>query len=275
MTALKWKVKIGLAALVLITYSCKNLFPFTTEDNTKSHEFSGGLVCLATSCNKGGTPTGTGTSTISLTSITYNGSPYILNEGGAITAQTPTILPTNAIVTSCSASPALPSGLILSNVNCAISGTPSASSFATKYTISATNSSGSVTTQIAMVSCATNSKTVFISTEKFDGNLGGTAGADSKCNIAANRPNSSKTYKVDISGSFTIVSGGNYCKVETDTSKYYWSGDTAHSCSTFIYPTSYQWTSNSSGQIAFIFNATNDLQTGSCASLYHLQCVEQ
>jgi hypothetical protein len=51
-------------------------------------------------------------------------------------------------ITNCSISPPLPSGLIFNNSSCEISGTPNVSSNLTNYTIQATNSVGSTTSNI-------------------------------------------------------------------------------------------------------------------------------
>ena len=54
-----------------------------------------------------------------------------------------TITPTvTGTVTSCSAAPALPTGLGINSSTCAISGTPTVSQGATGYTITASNGSG-------------------------------------------------------------------------------------------------------------------------------------
>lgn len=91
---------------------------------------------------------GTGTETTSAPSaLTYTGSPYSFAKGTAITTQTPTVTGT---ITSCTASPTLPTGLSIATTTCAISGTPTANQAATSYTVTATNSAGSTTATISI-----------------------------------------------------------------------------------------------------------------------------
>lgn len=56
----------------------------------------------------------------------------------------------SGIVTSCSVSPALPTGLALNTSTCAITGTPTGTSPATNYTITASNASGSANTTVTI-----------------------------------------------------------------------------------------------------------------------------
>ena len=51
-------------------------------------------------------------------------------------------------VTSCSVTPALPTGLALDAANCTVSGTPTATQAATSYTVTASNSAGSTTASV-------------------------------------------------------------------------------------------------------------------------------
>jgi hypothetical protein len=77
--------------------------------------------------------------------ISYSGSPYTYYAGTAISSLTPAV--TNS-PTSYSISPALPAGLSLNTLTGVISGTPTAASAATTYTVTATNASGSGNTTI-------------------------------------------------------------------------------------------------------------------------------
>jgi uncharacterized repeat protein (TIGR01451 family) len=56
----------------------------------------------------------------------------------------------SGIVTSCSVNPSLPAGLTLNTTTCAITGTPTGTSPATNYTITASNSSGSRNTTVTI-----------------------------------------------------------------------------------------------------------------------------
>lgn len=88
---------------------------------------------------------GTATTSINITvkdvapSISYVGSPFTYTTGTAISSLTPSN--SGGPPTSCTVSPTLPTGLSLSSA-CVLSGTPSAISAATNYTITATNSGG-------------------------------------------------------------------------------------------------------------------------------------
>lgn len=67
------------------------------------------------------------------------------------TTITPSTLNTNgAAITSCTISPALSSGLSINNTTCVISGTPTATSMATIYTVTATNLAGSTNAAVTI-----------------------------------------------------------------------------------------------------------------------------
>lgn len=125
-------------------------------------------LALSSNCEITGTPTatqastnytitatnsaGTGTTVISITvnlappsALTYTGSPYIFLQNTGISPLTPTFTGT---VTSCSASPTLPTGLTINNTTCVISGTPTGTQAATGYTITASNAFGNTTANI-------------------------------------------------------------------------------------------------------------------------------
>ena len=129
-----------------------------------------GLSLNSTTCAISGTPsvsqvatdytitasnvTGSTTATISIyiliqppSSLTYPGSPFLFVQNSAIATQTPTVTGT---ISSCSSSPALPSGLSLNSANCVLSGTPTVLQGAANYTITATNSTGSTSTTISI-----------------------------------------------------------------------------------------------------------------------------
>jgi Protein of unknown function (DUF1554)/Putative Ig domain len=80
--------------------------------------------------------------------ISYSGSPYTFYTNVPITAQTPTL--TGSTITSCAASPSLPTGLSLNSSTCEISGTASATQPATSYTITGTGSGGSGSVAISI-----------------------------------------------------------------------------------------------------------------------------
>jgi hypothetical protein len=111
--------------------------------------FQASTMYTITANNSGGN----GTATISLTVndtapiLTFSGSPFIFTKNTAISTQNPTN--SGGLATSCSTSPALPSGLTL-NSNCSISGTPTAIQSATNYTLTGTNTGGSGSTLISI-----------------------------------------------------------------------------------------------------------------------------
>jgi hypothetical protein len=136
---------------------------------TSNPTLPSGLGINGTTCLISGTPTvlqsstsytitasnssGSTTVTISIavniappSSLSYSGSPFTLLQGLTINSQTPSITGT---ISSCSISPALQSGLLLSNT-CVLSGTPSAILSSTNYTVTATNASGSTTASISI-----------------------------------------------------------------------------------------------------------------------------
>jgi len=73
--------------------------------------------------------------------VSYTGSPFSFHVNWAIVPQVPTL--TGNPPTTCTSSPALPTGLSIDNTTCAISGTPTVTQVATDYVITATNAFGS------------------------------------------------------------------------------------------------------------------------------------
>lgn len=78
--------------------------------------------------------------------ISYTGSPFVYNTGTAISSLTPNN--SGGAATSWSISPGLPTGLSFSTTTGVISGTPTAISAQTTYTITATNAGGTGSTTI-------------------------------------------------------------------------------------------------------------------------------
>lgn len=97
-------------------------------------------------CSLASAGTSTGTTTGPPTSLTYSTTAYIYTQNNAISTVTPTL--TGGTPTSCTASPALPSGLSLASSTCVLSGTPTTGTPLTTYTITASNSAGSATGSI-------------------------------------------------------------------------------------------------------------------------------
>ncbi len=184
----------------------------TTSTCASTPGLPGGLSILNTTCAISGTPLSTqastsytitmlaGPPTITTTiqievlqGIRYSANSFIFKQNDPVPTMTPIVLFTP---TSCSVTPALPAGLTLNTTNCQITGTPTGTQAATSYTISMTNGTSNAGVQISIRIEAVVYK-VFVSASTYDGNLGGAAGADAKCNADANKP-STGTYKAMI-----------------------------------------------------------------------------
>ena len=104
-----------------------------------------------TATNSGGSSTATVTIQISdaaPSSINYNGNPFTLTKGVAMTSVTPTA--GGGTVTAWSITPLLPTGLSFDSSTGAISGTPSVVTSSTAYTVTATNAGGSATATVTI-----------------------------------------------------------------------------------------------------------------------------
>lgn len=134
------------------------------------------------------------------TSINYSSNNYIFRPNTLITTITPTLTGT---ITSCTATPSLPTGLSINNTNCSITGTPTTIQTTTSYLITASNANVNITTTIT-ISVQSDLYRFFITTNSYNGNLmsaglgaNGIIGADNLCNSDPNKPNSSN-YKAVI-----------------------------------------------------------------------------
>ena len=102
--------------------------------------------------NTGGSATASITMTVNdavPANIVYSGSPFTLTKDSAMTNATPTS--TGGAVVSWSISPSVPAGLTFNTSTGEISGTPTAVSSSTNYTVTATNTGGSATTTISIL----------------------------------------------------------------------------------------------------------------------------
>lgn len=116
--------------------------------------------------------------------ITYTGSSFVFKQNETIPTLTPTI---NFTPTSCSVSPALPSGLSLNTTTCVITGTPTGTQVGTTYTVTA--SRGSITdSENITIQIEASVYKIFITASTYNGNLGGISGADAKCQADSNKP---------------------------------------------------------------------------------------
>lgn len=197
-------------------------FSGTATSCSSSPALPAGLSINNTDCAISGTPTatqaatnytitvtnafGNATAIISIavnsvvaapTALTYSSSSYTFKNNTAINTITPSV---TGIITSCSAAPALPTGLSIDNTTCAISGTPTTNQGSTSYTITASNGSGNTTATFSITIMTTVYK-IFVTATAYTGNLrghggggDGPAGADNLCNSDTNKPNAS-SYK--------------------------------------------------------------------------------
>jgi hypothetical protein len=197
-----------------------------------------GLAFSTTTCAISGTPTvasaatsytitatntgGSNATSVSITVlaapvITYTGSPFSYTINSAITALS--AANTGGVITSCSASPALPAGLSLSSTTCQITGTPTAVSAATTYTITASNAAGSSAPTISIaikdiVPALTYSGSPYIFTLSqpittvIPTNTGGTP---TSCSVAPALPTglNLNTTNCAISGTPTVLSASS------------------------------------------------------------------
>jgi hypothetical protein len=139
----------------IVSYSVNPALPNGLNISTTSGVISGTPSVLSPSTNYTITATNSGGSTtkaISITvndvapsSLTYSPALFSATKGTAITAMSPSA--SGGAITSYSAT-SLPSGLSLNTSTGVISGTPTAIQVATPYTITATNSGGSMTASI-------------------------------------------------------------------------------------------------------------------------------
>ena len=112
---------------------------------------SASTTYTVTATNSAGADTATLTivvNDVAPTSITYSPNSFTLTKGTAMTTSTPTT--SGGTVTTWSISPSLPSGLSLASSDGAISGTPSVVSSLNTYTVTGTNTGGSVSTTITI-----------------------------------------------------------------------------------------------------------------------------
>ena len=93
------------------------------------------------------------------TSLSYPQNFYTFTQGVSIASVTPALTGT---VTSCAANPVLPAGLIIDNVTCAITGTPTVGSALIDYVITASNSAGSISATLRLRSLFGSAKFAYV-----------------------------------------------------------------------------------------------------------------
>ena len=138
------------------SYGISPALPAGLSFSTSTGVISGTPTALSAATNYTVTATNSGgstTATVNITvndvapsGLTYSTNPATYTKGQAITNNTPSS--SGGAVTSYGISPALPAGLSFSTSTGVISGTPTALSAATNYTVTATNSGGSTTATV-------------------------------------------------------------------------------------------------------------------------------
>lgn len=137
----------------VVSYSVSPSLPAGLSLNTSTGVISGTPSAMVaqnsytvTASNTGGSTTASISITvndIAPSSLSYASSPMTLIKDAAISTKYPSV--SGGSVTSWSVSPALPSGLALNGSTGVITGTPTAASSQSSYTVTATNSGGSTT----------------------------------------------------------------------------------------------------------------------------------
>lgn len=131
----------------------------------------------------------TATLTLEVIGITYGPTNYNYLPGVAITAITPVI---SGTISSCTINPALPNGLAIDSLTCAITGTPTAFQGPTQYTITAQNGNG---TTLASINIAGQYS------------IGGTVSGLLAASSIVLRKQNGDDLTISANGSFTFLTG--------------------------------------------------------------------
>jgi hypothetical protein len=153
-------------------------------------------------------------------SLAYSNQTYSFNLYAASTSGVPTN--TGGAINSCTATPALPSGLSISPTTCEISGTPTVLSAATNYIVAYSNAMGNGTSRVVNITVANVVPSISYASASYNFNVNGVSatgvptnigGAITGCLVSPALPdglNLSST-TCEISGTSTAVtSAANY-----------------------------------------------------------------
>lgn len=168
----------------------------TPFDPNSPSSFLTSLIVLTTTFSGSSSSSGT-IPTLSFQSQTYI---YVLNE-------TISINPSVANVRSCEVTPNLPTGLVINNSTCSITGSVATSQSPATYSVKARN--GSYSSESNIVISIYPVYRMYVTSTQFTGNITITA-ADTNCNSNANKPNSG-TYKAMLVGSTRRACITGYC----------------------------------------------------------------
>ncbi|WP_167883662.1 DUF1566 domain-containing protein [Leptospira ognonensis] len=132
---------LALPLSLFLVYSCAPLNLENSNDpGSRTNLYLQAINCILKNpyCSAGRAG-GSGTNAEIAPTFRYAGSPYTFTLNLPISTITPDVTGT---ITTCSSNPSLPSGLVLGNENCVISGTPTVNQSPTSYEIKASNAIG-------------------------------------------------------------------------------------------------------------------------------------
>ncbi len=123
--------------------------------------------------------------------ISFTTNVFSPTQNAVMTPITPTV---SGTISSCTSSPALPSGITINSSTCVISGTPLTRVTSSLYTITASGPAGSASASITLAVIPSTFLKIFVTAGSLGPNLVGPSG-DSTCNADGNKPGGGGTYK--------------------------------------------------------------------------------
>lgn len=186
---------IFIVPIFIAVFGCGSL---VSELNRISDKVNSGSGTGSTGNNPG---SGSGTSTPAAPTVSYSISKTWFFLNAAITSLVPTV---TGSPTSCTASPALPTGLSINATNCTISGTPTLTQGAVTYTITAASSNGSGTTQITLRVANTTASRVYGQFGSFTCSALNNNGVCGAGTVSADNFNNPEDVAVDSTGVYIL-----------------------------------------------------------------------